>query len=220
MTGNDAEALSVQTKIGLHHHLFAVAVALSGGVLGILGAFVQELRSGGALLLLFIGAPIIEESLKPTGVYLLLLRWPRLLRGQLHIAILAALSGIAFGVIESLLYVTLYASDPGEWFVIYRFTIPLCVHTLASFTFGLGINQRVVDWAAGRAPFPRTSRNAFLAAFATHGVFNALAFGLALGGVLFARSAVLGCDPRRPPTFEATQSAGRARWEASAVAVL
>ena len=63
---------------GIPGHLFAISLALIGGVLGILGAVVQEMRTGGFLLLFFLGAPIIEEGLKPAGVYILLARWPRL----------------------------------------------------------------------------------------------------------------------------------------------
>ena len=59
-------------------------VALIGGLLGIVGAVVQEVFSGGGLPAIFVGAPIIEEFMKPTGVYLLLLFFPFLLRSQLQ----------------------------------------------------------------------------------------------------------------------------------------
>jgi len=165
-------------------HLLAFSLAVLGGALGIVGALIQEFRSGGGLLLPFVGAPIIEEALKPIGVYILLLRWPYVLRRQLYTAVLAALAGLSFGVIEALGYVTLYVSDPPGWFVLYRFTIPLLLHTTASFIVGLGINQRLLDWARGRSPLPKASRNFFLAAVILHGLFNAVATALALAGVL------------------------------------
>ena len=163
--------------------LLAVAVALLGGVLGILGALVQEFRAGGFLLLPFLGAPIIEELVKPSGVYLLLARWPRLLRGQLHTALLAAAAGLSFGVIEAVVYVTLYVPDPPSWFVTYRFTVPLFLHATASFIVGLGINQGLLGWASGGSPLPKASRNFYLAGIGLHAVFNTTVMALAIAGV-------------------------------------
>jgi RsiW-degrading membrane proteinase PrsW (M82 family) len=162
--------------------VIAVTMALVGGVLGILGAVVQELMAGG-LLLAFVGAPIIEEALKPAGIYLLLLRWPQALRGRLHTAWLTALSGFSFGVIEALVYVTLYYPDSGDDFVLFRFTVPLAMHTVASFVAGLGLSRGVIDWAAGRAQFPKAMRNSYIAAVAIHAVYNTAAVVLALTGV-------------------------------------
>lgn len=164
-------------------HLLAAAVALLGGVFGIVGAFVQEVQTGGLLLLPFLGAPIIEELIKPSGVYLLLARWPRLLRGQLHTALLAALAGLSFGVIEAVVYVTLYVPDPPAWFVTYRFTVPLFLHATASFIVGLGINRGLLDWARAGSPLPKATRNFYLAGIGLHATFNTVATALVLAGV-------------------------------------
>ena len=168
---------------GVAGHFLALSLALLGGILGILGAAIQEIRSGGLLLLPFIGAPIIEELLKPTGVYILLVRWPRLLRGQLYTALLAALSGLAFGVVEAVVYVNVYVSDPPDWFVTYRFTLPLLVHATASFIVGLGISQGLLSWARGGSPLPRATRNFYLAAIALHATFNIVATALVIASV-------------------------------------
>ena len=164
-------------------HLMAVAVALLGGVFGIFGAIVQEVQTGGLLLLPFLGAPIIEEIVKPSGVYLLLARWPRLLRGRLHTALLAAVAGLSFGVVEAVVYVTLYVPDPPAWFVTYRFTLPLFMHAAASFIVGLGINPGLLDWARSGAPLPKATRTFYLAAIGLHAVFNTVAISLAIAGV-------------------------------------
>jgi hypothetical protein len=55
-------------------HIWVVLVSLLGGVLGIGGAFLGEVGSGGILLGVFIGAPVIEEAFKPIGVYLALVK--------------------------------------------------------------------------------------------------------------------------------------------------
>jgi len=162
----------------------AIVMALAGGVFGIFGAFVSELRAGGGILIIVLGAPIIEEAIKPSGVYLFLLRWPLFLAGRWRIAFLAALGGLAFGLIEATVYVTVYAPDASSWFFLYRFSVPLAMHTATSFVFGLGINRHVLDWAAGRRPFPETSRNFFLAAVSMHALYNLIAITLEFSGVL------------------------------------
>jgi RsiW-degrading membrane proteinase PrsW (M82 family) len=165
-------------------HLLVILTALVGGALGIAGAFVEEIRAGGFLLLPFVGAPIIEEALKPTGVYIALWRWPQALRSQLYRALLAAAAGVVFGVIESTVYVTVYASDYPDWYIPFRFSVPVALHATCSYIAGLGIDQRLFDWAQGRAPLPKTSRNYFLAAMIIHGSYNLIVTVLALTGVL------------------------------------
>ena len=165
-------------------YLFALLLALLGGAFGIFGAFAQEFRAGGLLLLPFLGAPIIEELVKPSGVYLLLARWPRLLRGQLHTALLAAVAGLSFGVIEAVVYVTLYVPDAPAWFVTYRFTVPLLLHATASFIVGLGINPGLLDWASRGAPLPKATRNFYVAGIGLHAAFNTVAFALVLSDVI------------------------------------
>jgi len=164
-------------------YIFAALVAIAGGVLGIFGAIVQELRAGGWLLLPILGAPVIEEALKPAGVYILLARWPFVLRDRLFTAFLSALGGLTFGIVEAVVYVTIYVDNPPDWFVTYRFTLPLIIHTTGSFIVGLAINRSLVDWAQGRAPLPKRSRNLYFTAMALHGIFNTVAMALSFAGV-------------------------------------
>lgn len=164
-------------------YLFALSLALLGGGFGIFGAFVQEAQTGGFLLLPFVGAPIIEELVKPSGVYLLLARWPRLLRGQFHTALLAAVAGLSFGVIEAVVYVTLYVPDPPAWFVTYRFTVGPALHATASFIVGLGINRGLLDWARRGSPLPKATRNFYLAGIGLHAAFNTIGTVLWFAGV-------------------------------------
>jgi RsiW-degrading membrane proteinase PrsW (M82 family) len=153
-------------------------------VFGIFGAFVGEFQTGGLLLLPILGAPIIEEALKPVGVYLLQARWPRLLLGRVHTAFLGALAGLTFGVIEALVYVNIYVEDPTDAFVTYRFTLPLVMHTFCSLLVGVGVTRSVVSWANGENPLPKSSRNLYFTAVAIHAAYNTLAVILALSGVV------------------------------------
>ena len=149
-----------------------LSFALLGGPLGIFGAITQELQAGG---IGFLAAGVIEEALKPTGIYIVLAKWPELLRGRIYTACFSALSGLLFGIIEACTYVFVYVPDHSHAFVVYRFTVPLLLHTTGSFIFGLGIRPELMDWANGLAKFPRTSRNFFIAAMTLHATFNLVA---------------------------------------------
>ena len=165
------------------YHGLAIVLAVAGGVLGLIGAFFQELLHGGALVV-FIGAPMIEEALKPAGIYILLAKWPRALAGRMHIALLTALAGLSFGIVESLVYVTLYFPEGGSDFVLFRFTVPLALHSTASFIMGLGLSRGVIDWASGAGKLPRATRNFYVIAALVHAAYNITAVALELTGVL------------------------------------
>lgn len=168
-----------------YQYFLAFLMAFIGGALGIIGAIFQEAQTTATYLLLpFLGAPIVEEALKPAGLYLTLLWWPRALNNQLFTAILCGISGLVFGVIESLVYVTVYVEDPSDGFILYRFTVTLALHAIASFVVGLGINQRILDWAAGRSKLPKASRNFYIAGVLIHAIYNTTAVILSIAGVL------------------------------------
>ena len=57
------------------------------------------------------------------------------------------------------------------------------MHAAASFTVGLGINRRVLAWATGEAPLPKSSRTVYIAAVLLHAVYNTTVFVLAVTGV-------------------------------------
>ena len=52
-------------------HIFAPLVVIVGGVFGVFGAIFQEVLHG-SVFVVFVGGPMIEEVMKPTGVYLIL----------------------------------------------------------------------------------------------------------------------------------------------------
>ena len=89
-----------------------------------------------------------------------------------------------FGIIESLVYVIVYVDNPSREFIIFRFSVPLGLHATASYLVGLGLNQRILDWAAGRSKLPRASRNYYIAAVVLHGAYNAIAVILSVSGII------------------------------------
>jgi RsiW-degrading membrane proteinase PrsW (M82 family) len=182
-TAPAALAPSISPKPGWSTHVKVILLSLVGGFLGILGSFVGELQAGGFLLVVFIGAPVIEEALKPIGVFLSLVRWPRAMTSRLYRALLCAGAGAVFGLIESAVYVFVYAPDHPDWYPAFRFTIPVFLHALASFVVGLGLDHRVVDWVNHGSRLPRRARNFYFAGVTMHATYNTLAVVLTFAGV-------------------------------------
>jgi hypothetical protein len=105
-------------------------------------------------------------------VYLSLVRWPEALRNQLYIALLCAGAGLVFGILEALVYLYVYVPDHSSRFKLYRLTIPLALHAVASYTVGLGLDRRIVDTVNRGAPLPSRTRNFYFAGVAIHAIFN------------------------------------------------
>ena len=183
-TAPPATQVSSLRRVALRYQLVAVSLAVAGGFLGVGGAIFEELRAGG---LGFIAAAPIEEALKPAGIYILLVRWPFVLQDRRYTAVLSALSGLTFGIIEACVYVFIYFPEGSGTFVLYRFTLPLLMHTVGSGIVGWGLDHRLIDWANGTTSFPRRTRNLFLVAMTLHGAFNLTAVVLTVTGVVRVR---------------------------------
>lgn len=152
-------------------HILAPALALIGGAFGILGAFYNEILHG-SVLVAFVGAPIIEEILKPAGAYLLLVKWPQALRNRFYTAFLAALGGIAFALIENLVYLNIYISNPSPEIILWRYTVNVGVHAVCSFIFGFGINQKLLASVKGETRFLSYGKRFFFTAMILHSLYN------------------------------------------------
>lgn len=150
----------------------SLALATVGGFVAIPGAFQGELLSG--VLGPWLGAPIVEEILKPSGIFLLLLKWPGSIRNRFLTAIYGAFAGLAFGLVESLIYVTVYYSNPTQHEVLIRFTIPVFLHIVASFIFAFGITRQLPRAISGGGALPAGSWVFFLIAIVLHSSYNVL----------------------------------------------
>ncbi len=149
----------------------AFLIAIGGGVLGILGAIIQEL-SQGALLVVFVAAPMIEEVMKPSGVYLLLVRWPQILTSRLFTALLAALGGLSFAVVENIIYLQFYFPEHTQTLVIFRYSACLTMHVVCSFILGFGINQKLLASVRGEVPLLKGNKKFFIIPMILHSLFN------------------------------------------------
>ncbi len=154
--------------------LFAFVIAAGGGVLGILGAIIQEL-SQGSLLVAFIAAPMIEEVMKPCGVYLLLVRWPQVLTSRLYTASLAAVGGLSFAVVENIIYLQFYFPEHTQTLVVFRYSAGLTMHVVSSFILGFGINQKLLASVRGEIPLLKGNKRFFIIPMILHSLFNIMA---------------------------------------------
>ena len=154
--------------------VFAFLIAAGGGVLGILGAIIQELSQGSPLVA-FVAAPMIEEVMKPTGVYLLLVRWPQVLTSRKYTALLAAVGGLAFAVVENIIYLQLYFPEHTQTLVVFRYSAGLSMHVVSSFILGFGINQKLLASVRGEIPLLKGNKKFFVIPMIIHSLFNLMA---------------------------------------------
>jgi RsiW-degrading membrane proteinase PrsW (M82 family) len=161
--------------------LLAPLVAAVGSVVGLVGAAFEESQHG-ILLGPFIAAPIIEEALKPSGVFFLLAKRPNLLSSRAYTAFLAALGGLTFGIIENIIYLKVYFPEHSYAAALVRWTAGLALHTSASFIVGLGINSKLVAAAKGEIPLFSANKRYFIIPMVMHSAYNIA--GVLLGGRL------------------------------------
>jgi RsiW-degrading membrane proteinase PrsW (M82 family) len=162
----------------LKWQLLAPLIAIGGGVVGIIAAIAEEGNFGGYFGV-FVAAPIIEEAIKPVGVYFILAKWQHALRGRIYTAMLAALGGLSFAVIENTIYLQVYFPEHTQFLVLWRYTVSLLLHVGCSFVLGLGINQKLLDSVRGEIPFLKGNRKFFIIPMVTHACYNVLVFMLA-----------------------------------------
>jgi len=154
--------------------ILAFLIAALGGVLGVLGAIIQEL-SQGFLLVAFVAAPMIEEVMKPSGVYILLARWPKVLTSRIYTALLAAVGGLSFAVVENIIYLQFYFPEHTQTLVVFRYSACLTMHVVCSFILGFGINQKLLASVRGEIPLLQGNKKFFVISMIIHSLFNIMA---------------------------------------------
>jgi RsiW-degrading membrane proteinase PrsW (M82 family) len=158
-----------------HHARLPVILVIGlvgfGSLLGLPGIVLSELSFFVAAP--WLSAPVIEEIMKPFGVYLLVMNWPGNVRRQLSIALLSGMAGLVFGLLESVLYVFSYSQNQlSADYVLFRFTVPVLLHVVASTMFGFSINAHNLR-SVMRGDVKRKSLWMFPAiAIAIHAIYN------------------------------------------------
>jgi RsiW-degrading membrane proteinase PrsW (M82 family) len=146
------------------------------------GAIIQELLQA-SLLIAFVAAPMIEEVMKPAGVYLLLAWRPEVLSSRLYTAFLAASGGLSFAVIENIIYLQFYFPEHTQALAVFRYSACLSMHVVSSFILGFGINQKLLASIRGEIPLLSGNKRYFIIPMVLHSLFNIMVtiFGNRLG---------------------------------------
>ncbi len=134
----------------LKKNLIIYGYTIGGGAVSTIFAFFKELPF---LLIPFISAvivaPLMEELLKPMGVFHLLNKHAKLLPSRGFVAFLGALSGLTFATLENLLYLYVYFPNHTAEFAIFRFTVCTTVHVVCSAIVGWGAGAQLEELKQG-----------------------------------------------------------------------
>jgi hypothetical protein len=155
--------------------LVSLLMALAAGPLAVFGAFYGA-DSGGVLGLVIMG-PLVEEVMKVALPLWAAERRPYLFKSGLQILLCAFAGGLAFAVIENLLYLNVYVPDPSRALVVWRWTVCVALHISCSTVAGIGL-YRMWDEAMTRQRRPQMPVAGLYLVLAVvgHGLYNALAF--------------------------------------------
>jgi len=162
-------------------------VGLAGGGVAVVGSVFGELTSGMALMLV-VGAPAIEEMLKPMGVILMMEKRLTWFRSGFEVIVLCVLGAVAFTVLENLAYIYIYQPDLGSDYAVFRFLACSPMHIGATLIFALGLlkTYRVMR-DEGRRMNLELALPYYIGAVMLHGGFNLTMLLLERAGILSFR---------------------------------
>jgi hypothetical protein len=160
-------------------------IALAAGPWAVFGAMINGAPSLWGPLMIVVFGPLTEELMKVAGVTLVIEKWPFALRGAAQIVICSVAGGLAFAVIENLLYLNVYIPNPSHELIVWRWTACVALHTVCSFIAGLGAVRvwRIV-WRDKKPPRLALALPFLIAASVTHGLYNLAAMVLEISGMV------------------------------------
>lgn len=171
--------------------LMAVLLALLlSGPFAVAGAFVSQGLGGGQSLGMIIAicalAPLIEEMLKITGILYLVERKPWLIPHAMVVPLVAVASGLTFGVIENVIYLSIYIPDADPGLRMWRWTVCTTLHGGCSLIAGLGVLRmyRSIHRRTG-PPMVSLASPYLITATVVHGLYNLGAMVFSSGQFLF-----------------------------------
>lgn len=161
--------------------LVTFGVVLFAGPWGVFGAILESFQGGGpsagGLITLTIIGPVTEEIMKIAIALWIVEKRPYLFKSVVQILICAAAGGLAFGVIENLIYLHFYIPDHRPALATWRWTVCSGLHLNCSFVAGIGL-ARIWDNAVRLRQRPQLGLGMpwFFTAMVGHGLYNLTAF--------------------------------------------
>lgn len=168
--------------------LVTLVAALLAGPWAILGAFLGQGTNFSPLTILTVVVigPVIEEVMKMAVPFYIVEKRPFWFRSPFQIIICALAGGLAFAIIENLLYLNVYVPDPPKALIAWRWSVCTALHMGCSLIVGLGVMKVWQgiwgDWKRAdlESAFPM-----MLFAVGLHGAYNFAAIMLHIAGIGF-----------------------------------
>jgi hypothetical protein len=174
-----------ETSIG-KSWLVTIAVVLAAGPWSIVGTFITGFGNGAvSIIAITLVGPLTEEVMKTAAALWVVEKRPFLFTSRLQIMFCVMAAGLCFAVIENLLYLNVYISDPSREIVIWRWTVCVALHVGCTTISGIGL-ARIWKTTTNDLTPPQLSLGApfLIAAVIIHSSYNI--FAVILQNVLFS----------------------------------
>ena len=165
--------------------MLTLAATLLAGPLAVVGALFRGGDTAMQMLKLTVLGPLVEEMLKIALPLIVVERRAFWFSSPLQIIVAAVGGGLAFAVVENLLYLHVYTCKPSSLLVAWRWSVCVALHTGCSLLAGLGVARvwrRV--WQTYRRPELGQAAPFIIAAVVIHGLYN---LGAAILSIVDAR---------------------------------
>ncbi|MCA9309609.1 MAG: PrsW family intramembrane metalloprotease [Phycisphaerales bacterium] len=151
-------------------------VGLAAGPWAVLGAFLGAGSLTSGLLTAVVVGPIVEELMKVAAASVVIEKRPWVFRSTAQVLGCCGMGGLAFAVIENLLYLNIYIPQPDAGIIIWRWTVCVFLHLGCALIAGLGLARVWRDVSAQRRPAELADAFRYMViAIVVHGSYNALA---------------------------------------------
>jgi RsiW-degrading membrane proteinase PrsW (M82 family) len=176
----------IEERSELFISMTPILVALVAGPLAILGTLFNGSSSYLGVLNLTVFGPATEEIMKVAGLLWIVEKQPFRFTSRLQILLCACAGGLAFGVIENLIYLNIYIENPPDSLVYWRWTVCTALHGGCSIVAGLGI-MRVWKITMVKREKPRLAHATpyLVTAFVLHAAYNSFCLLLSIADFQF-----------------------------------
>lgn len=166
----------------------AILAATAAGPFAVGSALVLNSTTGvgfGAILLIVVVGPLIEELVKGAAAIHLVEHRPQLVAAAWVLVAIGLVSGLVFATLENVWYLEILIDNPSRELVRWRWTFGPLVHGTGSLLVGMGAARAWRAAAAARSwPQFATIRPWIVAAAVVHGTGNAVALVLDVANVI------------------------------------
>lgn len=155
-------------------------IAISAGPFAVLGAFWGAGQSLFSVLAIVVFGPIVEEVCKLALPTYVVERKPHLFLSSSQILICGGCAGLAFAIIENLIYLNVYFPAPSRELVVWRWTVCVALHVGCSMVGAMGLARAWREgMASKRRPDAALAARWVIGAAVIHGVYNGIALATA-----------------------------------------